>query len=241
MTAATGVLAVLVLVAFGVQTAIGFGAMLIAVTLGASWMPLDQLLALLIPLSVAQSAVVVVRHGWDVRWRMLGLRILPLMAVGLAGGLWFVGPGGAPWLRPALGALVLVLAGFELTRGSLGTAGARWQADLALVGGGLVQALLATGGPLVVWALGREDLDRHALRSTLTAVWLVMNVVLGAAMFAKGQITPATLGESAVLLVPGALGIVAGEALHARLDEGRFRRVLWGLLALGSIPLLLGG
>lgn len=241
MSAALWALAAVVTLAFGVQTAIGFGSMIVGVTLGAAWMPLDELIARLVPLSVAQGLWVLLRHGWAVRWRLLGARILPWMGLGLGVGAGAIGPGGAPGSKPALGVLVLTLAAVELWRGRRAAVGARWQATLALIGSGLVQGVLATGGPLLVWALGREDLDRHAFRSTMTAVWVVLNGVLVALMAARGQVDAASLTDTALLLIPMGLGIALGEGVHARLDEDRFRRALWGLLAVASLPLLFGG
>jgi hypothetical protein len=46
------------------------------------------------------------------------------------------------------------------------------------MGAGLVHGMYTTGGPLLVYALGREGLSKHVFRSTVTAVWLVFNVGL---------------------------------------------------------------
>ena len=54
-------LAVLVAVAYGVQTTAGFGAGLILVTIGAHLLPIPELLALILPLSILQTGWVSVR------------------------------------------------------------------------------------------------------------------------------------------------------------------------------------
>ncbi|MEZ4236888.1 MAG: TSUP family transporter [Myxococcota bacterium] len=227
--------------AMGVQTALGFGAILVSVTLGAHLLPLDRLLPLIVPVSLVQSSVIAVRHRSHVQGALLLRRVLPLVAVGLGVGVVLVGPGQAPWLRPALGVLVLGLAALSLTEDGQVPEGGGLGSAAALVAGGFVQGLLATGGPLVVWGLARHRLDRHALRATLAVIWLSMNVVLVGAMVADGRIDGASLGRSAALLVPAAAGLGVGELVHGRLPERGFRRAVWVLLGLAAFPLLLGG
>lgn len=231
-------LALVVVLANLVQTAIGFGSMLICVTLAASFWPVLELPPLLIPLSLTQTSLIVLRHRAAVDRRLLFRRVLPVMGLGMAGGLAIAGTAEAPWVRPALGAMVLVLACRELWR-SRSAAPPSWGVSMgALLGAGVVHGVYATGGPLLVWALGREDLDRHTFRATLTAVWQVLAAVLIAVFVARGQIDGASATRSALLLVPMGLGIVLGERLHDRIEEDRFRTAVWVLLALASIPLL---
>jgi uncharacterized protein len=225
-----------------VQTAIGFGAILISVTFGAHLLPLEALLPLVVPVSLVQSAAIVARHRRAVRWRLLLRWVLPLVGVGLGASVALIGPGRAPWLRPALGVLVIGLAALSLSEdgdpAETSPPGARAASGAALVAGGVVQGLLATGGPLVVWGLARERLDRHALRATLAAVWAAMNVVLVGAMVTDGRIDGASALSSSALLVPAGLGLALGEAVHGRLDERTFRRAVWVLLGAGALPLL---
>jgi uncharacterized membrane protein YfcA len=222
-----------------VQTALGFGATLVAVTLGAAALSVGEVLALVIPISVVQTAVVASRHRADIRWDVLLRRVLPFMGLGLGVGVMAVGPGGAPWLRPLLGVLVITLAARELLGGPARRV-SRAAANGALVGGGFVQGVLATGGPLVVWALARESLPPVQVRATLTTVWLVTDLVLAAVMLRDGRVNAATLQDSAVLLLPVLLGVAVGERVAQRLDPVRFRAVVWVVLAIAGLPLVFG-
>ena len=61
-------LAALVAVAFAVEATVGFGSTVLVVTVGAQWLPLEELLAAFVPVSLVLSAVLlgrarrVVRH-----------------------------------------------------------------------------------------------------------------------------------------------------------------------------------
>lgn len=225
-----------------VQATLGFGSALVATLVGAWILPIERVMPLVVPLSAVQTLVVVARTPGSVDLRLLGGRILPAMGLGMI--VAWLGPGiAAPGTRPVLGALVIALGALELARRGPAPPLPRPVAAAALVAAGVIQGLMGTGGPLVVWAIGREmragGLDPTTFRSTLNAVWLVVNGALVAALAATGRVTLATLADTA-LLVPFALaGSALGMALHPRVDEARFRRVLWAVLTACGVPLLL--
>ena len=107
-----------------------------------------------------------------------------------------------------------------------------------MAGAGIIHGIYATGGPLLVYALGREDLGKAVFRSTLTLVWLVFSVVLIAAFGLEGRYD-AEVMTTVLWLIPAVpVGIVAGEWLHDRVEERRFKRLIFGLLMLASLSLL---
>ncbi len=247
LTPELGVLAAVVLLASAVQTAIGFGAMLVCVTLGSFLWSVPELTAMLVPLTWLQSAYIVARYRHDIQWRQLLAWILPWMGLGMLTSLALVGGEAQPWMKPALGVGVLALALRELVLAwrpapapRAAPSGHTLASTIALVVAGLVHGVFATGGPPLVWALGQEHLSKAAFRSTLTAVWVAVNTVLLTAFALRGQLDGTTLTRTAWLVVPLGLGVVVGDWLHHRVDESRFRLAVWGLLALAAIPLLGG-
>ncbi|MEN0063784.1 MAG: sulfite exporter TauE/SafE family protein [Myxococcota bacterium] len=240
-----GVLALIVVGAMMVQTAIGFGAMLICVTFGSMLFTVPELTAMLVPLSMLQTTYIVVHHWRDVNVRLLFTRILPWMGLGMSISFLWVGGEAQPWMRPTLGVMVLLLALRELGRAwfgaTKGSGGSRVAATLGLIVAGSVHAVFATGGPPLVWALGQEGLDKATFRTTLTAVWVGVNTVLVTAFAFRGQLTSASLTATAMLVVPLIIGIVIGEWLHTRVQEDGFRVGVWGFLAVAAIPLIMSG
>jgi uncharacterized membrane protein YfcA len=239
-------LAAIVFLAFVVEAIAGFGATVVTVTLAAFLLPIDVALALFVPVNVLLSAYLVVRHFRGVDVALLARRVLPAMGVGVAGGMALSRIRNAGWLQVAFAAFVVILAASELValRRPVDPAGAPKArlsspvAVTALAGAGVIHGLFACGGPLVVWVVGREVEDKYRFRSTLSALWLVMNVVLVCAWAASGTVTLKTLGSSSILVLPLLLGIAVGERVHARLPERSFRLAVFGLLLVAGLALL---
>ena len=152
-------LAALVFAAFAVETAAGFGSTLIALSLGAQLLPLEELLAIVIPVNLLLSARVALRDRDAVAWRVLGASVAPAMGLGmaLAFGLW--GEPAGPALVRAFAAFVVTLAAWELWRARDVKAQTQtqsqaelgpWAARAWLLGAGVAHALFAASGPIVV-------------------------------------------------------------------------------------------
>jgi len=227
---------VLVAVASLVQTAVGFGFTLLVVTLGSSLLPVEAVIAIIVPVGWLQTTWLVARERAHVDRALLVSRVLPWMLGGMALSWLAIGADPDRW-RPLLGVMVLVLAVRELAR--LGAAPASRAASIGgVVVAGVVHGLFATGGPPLVWALGREGLGKRSFRATLAAVWSLLDLVLLVSMAASGRLSWDRLALSAALLPAMAVGIVVGQRLYDHVDETHFRRGVWALLAVAALPLL---
>ena len=98
-------------------------------------------------------------------------------------------------------------------------------APVALVGAGVIHGMFSTGGPLVVWALGRSLTGKRAFRATLACVWMVLATTLTLAYTANDRIDAGTLRATTTLVPVLAVALSVGEWAHHRLDERRFRVV----------------
>ena len=230
------------MVAYGVQTITGFGAMVISVPLGAQLMGINELLLLLLPLSIAQCGYIAIRHRAAIDWRLLARWIIPIMGTGTAVGAVLSGELSGVVLRRALAVLILVLSLFELyvlskpdlERKALPV----HSTALGLLGAGVMHGIYATGGPLLVYTVGRRVPDKAVFRSTLVIVWLLLNSALIAYFFFDGRYRSSHTANVALLLPGVIVGIIVGERLHTRLDGRRFRQVTFGFLAIAAIALL---
>ena len=159
-------LASIIAVSYAVQTITGFGSMVVCVTLGANLVSIHELVTLAVPMSLLQTGTIVLKHREDVDWTVLLRRVFPWMGTGLLVALVLLRGLEAAWLKPAFGAMVLLLAARELwrlrTAAEGGPVGAsKMASNIAMAGAGIIHGIYATGGPLLVYALGREDLGRH--------------------------------------------------------------------------------
>ncbi|HUH02015.1 MAG TPA: sulfite exporter TauE/SafE family protein [Kofleriaceae bacterium] len=230
-------------VAYAAQTISGFGATVIALALGAQLLPIPALLLLVVPLTFLQTGYIAVRHRTGIDWRFLGLRILPLMSLGVIGGILITPYLEGGWLRTGFAALVLLLSGRELwlllgPRRGLGRPLPRPVAAAMIGAAGVIHGVYATGGPLLVYAVTRSGMAKHAFRSTITVVWIPLNVLLMISYVQQGAFDREVLEAIAWVSPSVPLGIVAGELLHHRVDQRRFNIITFALLCAAAISLL---
>ena len=235
--------AVVVVAAYLVQTATGFGAMLVCVTFGAQLIGLEEVIRLMVPLSFFQTGYIVIRHRDGIDWDLLLKRVLPLMAVGMAMAFVLLTRIGGPWLGLAFGVMVLALSARDLRQLRLGDASvdkpiSKPASVAALLGAGVIHGIYAAGGPMLVYAIGREGLSKKAFRSTLSMVWIVLNLVLITRFVLAGDYDR-EVALDVLLLVPTVpLGILLGEWVHHKVDERSFKMAVLVLLVAAAISLI---
>jgi hypothetical protein len=229
-------------VAHTVETITGFGATVIALSLGAHLVPITALVVALVVVGVLQSSWIVARAWRDIDWRVLLGRIVPVAGVGLVAGVLLRAHLPGSTLRVVLGGFVIAAASLELWRlrreSGQGKLPCVLEITLFLLGG-VVHGLFASGGPLIVIGLSRILADKARFRATLSMLWLVLNLVLLATALGQGTLTAET-GALLGLLVPGlAIGIAAGEIVHRRIPLLAFRRLVQGCLVVAGVSLVL--
>lgn len=218
----------IVAAAYTVQTATGFGSTLICVTFGAQLMGLDTVVRLMVPLSVIQTSYIVLRHRDCIHWPLLLRRVVPLMGLGMALAFTLLSRLSGAWLGLIFGLLVLALSArdFRTLRRPTPTAHRPINplaSAAALLSAGVIHGVYASGGPMLVYAIGREPLSKRAFRSTLSMIWVILNVVLITRFSLAGDYTP-TLRANILLLLPTIpIGLITGEWVHQRVDERRFK------------------
>jgi uncharacterized protein len=236
MSATLVALTVIALVAFGTEGAIGFGATVIAASLGAQLIPLDELLPAFVPVNMVLSAWLAITGIRAVAWRFLAVEIAPAVVAGAVIGL-------ALFHLPAKGVLSLCFGGFVA-----GLAALRLlrPADrplapilrIAMLGlGGVAHGLFGTGGPMIVYVARRRVEDKRVFRATLAVLWFSLNTALLANFLALGLYERRTLDLGIAIAIAIVPGLWFGERLHRALAPARFERVVWILLLLAGIAL----
>jgi uncharacterized membrane protein YfcA len=235
----------LVAILFAAQTVSaisGFGATVIVLTLGAHLYAIPEILVMVLPLSVVQSSMIAIRNRGAIRWRLLAAEVLPLLGAGMVIGFLIADRVGGDELRLGFGALILLLSLRELwVAWRSGGPGAPLPSPVSagFIGtAGVVHGIWATGGPPLVYALGRRGLDKAAFRATLCVVWIVLDGIYNTRMAVAGRFTADTLQATALLLPAALAGLWLGDRLHHRIDERRFRLVTFSVLAVAATALL---
>ncbi|MDX1496684.1 MAG: sulfite exporter TauE/SafE family protein [Salinisphaeraceae bacterium] len=140
-------------------------------------------------------------------------------------------------LKYLLGVVVVFLAGRELLR----------KPDVVrnipllpwTLAAGVVHGIFATGGPLLVYGLNGQRIEKAVFRSTLTLVWGALATGLVISYIASGLLTTAALPQIGMLAAILPLSIIAGEWAHRYVNEALFKRVINILLVFCGIALLL--
>ncbi len=240
MTAAVW-LGACIFMAWTIEAMSGFGSIVIALSLGALLLPIDSMLPVLVVLNVMTSSWLGWQHRRHIDHALLWRRILPAMLLGTLAGAFLrdLVPGVA--LKIAFAILILWFALRELflmRSGQLRTAHGDVQTHVLLAGAGISHGLFASGGPLLVYALAGRSMEKARFRATLVMVWLLLNGVLALIFLGQGSLQ-AHARELLFYMPVVALAVGLGNYLHHRLDEDRFRvMVFWLLLLVGAALLL---
>ncbi|WLD58929.1 sulfite exporter TauE/SafE family protein [Salinispirillum sp. LH 10-3-1] len=228
-----------VFVAWTIDAAIGFGSLVIALSLAALVLPLEQAMFILVPLNILLSGYLSLRYRRFIAVDLLLHRLLPAMLVGM-----LVGVVLHPWLPSTLLQWLFALLIIWFASRSL------WLAYQPLaelkphpvartyvltLGAGVTHGLFASGGPLLVYALTGQHLDKRTFRATLSVVWFSLNSLLTGWFLFTGRLSDSF--STVLWLVPVVISaMVFGEWLHSRISEEKFRRaVLIMLLLTGCI------
>lgn len=228
-----------VLAAYIVFGATGFGSSIISVPFLAHWFPLT----LVVPLVTAVDLAAVVNASLR-QWRGAVFaevkRILPAILVGIAAGAYLL-------VRlprePALLALGIFVAayGVRLLRGSREwravRAGWAWPIGFA---GGVFSVLFGTGGPIYIVYLSARIHDKTALRATSSLVVTISVAVRVVVFIATGLLLQPAVLVAAALLVPLMFaGYFLGNRLHHALSRQGVLRLIAGLLVVNGLLLVL--
>jgi uncharacterized protein len=183
--------------------------------------------------SVVISVRMIVHDHHSIARRTVAL-LLAGSVVGAPIGLYVLAEANRRLLQALIGLLVLAFA-VLLWRGfTLASSGN--SSDVAAgFAAGVLSTSTGTSGPPLVIVLHARALEPRAFRGTLAAVFLVQGAVALIAFALADQITDAAWR---VLLagLPGlVVGVLAGDALFARVDREPFRRLVLAMLVVSAL------
>lgn len=228
-----------VLVAYVVLGATGFGSSIIAVPALAHAFPLAFAVPLVTALDSVATATLSARQWRHAVWWEFA-RLMPFILVGIA-----LGASALVRLpaRPAL----LALGTFVALYGAYTLAGPRslrrapgWLAAPIGLVGGVFSVLFGTGGPIYMVYLSSRIADKSALRATsativTVSVWIRVGVFLAA-----GLLQHAPLLTLAALMLPVMIvGLALGNRLHHALSRAGVLRLIAVLLVANGLLLVL--
>jgi uncharacterized membrane protein YfcA len=233
------ILAAIVLFAYTTQTISGFGSIIIALTLGANFYPIPKLLPILVLLTVIMNIYLLTKHRSYIDRTLLIKRILPLMVVGFAIGVFVFNYFQTGVLKNVYGIFVVIFSLREIIILVWKKNEQRPLTTLQTIGwmfsAGVVHGIYASGGPLIVYPVSRIITNKSVFRSTLIAVWLFFNIILIVTYAATCRFTIQSLTWTAMLLPIIALSVFLGEWLHNYVNEYKFRILVYIILTIAGL------
>jgi len=218
----------------------GFGSTLVALPILALVFDLKLAVPVCTTLALVLNLVMAASLGRHVRLGPLCLLLaasLPGMPLGAYA--LHVLPG--HWLKIVL---ALAIFAFVANQGRGGgqrpPAGTGWGVFAGFAAGCLGGAIGINGPPVAAW-VSRLGLDRHAMRATLAAYFLLAGCGVVTSQALAGLVTGPALTRMAVALPALGLGIAAGVRLCGRISETAFRRVVLFVLSATGLSLFLQG
>jgi hypothetical protein len=235
--------AAVLLSAFAVRSAAGFGAGLIAIPMLALILPVSTAVSVATVFTTISSVQQISREWRQIAWRQFILIFLYSM-VGVGLGLYFIKLFDEDLMRHALGIFMVCYSLYALRGASHASnfVSARWHGPLgAGVGivGGLFSAMFGAGaGPIYVVYFDILRLEKAVFRATMSAV-----VLLGGAARIAGYGSYGFYGKSSIILLAIGLPLVVvgswlGDRVVYRLNAHAFSRLVAAIMLLSGITLL---
>lgn len=231
-----------ILISFTTEALTGFGSIIIAVALGANFYPIPEILPLVVPLNLLLSAYFVVRYFKLINGSALLKMIFPIMGFGTLLGYYLIQFIEGETLKFIFGASVVFFAIREIYKYFNNKERSRqmlWQfQSFWIFAGGVIHGIYGSGGPMLVYALSGNSLNKGVFRATLSAIWFAMNLLLTMMYIYSRQINNHNFGKLMIIFPIVLIGIVLGELLHHRINEEKFKLVVYFLLLLSGCLLL---
>jgi uncharacterized membrane protein YfcA len=186
--------------AFAVRSAAGFGAVLIAMPMLAFVMPVSTAVSVTTALTAVTSLHQVSRDWRQVAWRHFAIMAL-YSAIGIGLGFYFIKMLDEHTLRRCLGVFLILYSIYSLATAKTSHAvSGRWRGALAVgtgIAGGLLGTLFGAGvGPIYVVYFSALRMEREIFRVTMSTV-----VLLGGAARIAGYASFGFYERSSIVLI----------------------------------------
>ena len=233
--------AVVIFVSYAIRGSTGFGG--VTVPLLALIMSVKTIAPMVTFLGLISSWMILRTDHRHVAWRALW-SVLPWCAIGVAFGIYFFKTLDSRTLARGLGVFAIVYGAHSMWRTVRPASPRRlplgWIAPVAGTVGGFVGALFgASAGMFFAMYLDLLKFPKVEFRATVAAILFGLGLMRGGGYVWAGAYDREALTICAVALPIMAVGVWAGNHIHANLDQRRFQRLVALILIASGVPLLL--
>ena len=111
--------------------------------------------------------------------------------------------------------------------------------NLILILSGIIHGMFVSGGSLLVIYMAERLDDKTAFRSTLSAVWVILNGILLVTQIFSGDITGEVAMNQLIALPVLFLAMYIGSVLFKRMEQRTFLIITYILLLISGISLFI--
>lgn len=229
-----------------IQGITGFAGTILAMSPSMLLVGYDVCKPILNVLGILAGLCIMLKGIKHVAWKELA-RIIPCMMIGIVVGIL---------LKPFLSAnerilyflfgifvLFLAVKGFwEQKKHDTGVSDVQkknWIDWVILVAAGVIHGLFVSGGPLLIEYVNRRKMNQQSFRTTVSAVWVVLNTMILVDDIRFGYWNGALILKLCITLPFFFGGIYLGGWLSKKMSRAFFVRLTYGLMAISGIVLLL--
>ena len=220
-----------------VQGTSGFGSALVAMPLLITFLPARTATPLCILMGLIITTDLTIRLRKHVDWRQTGLLTLGCIP-GIAAGIYLLGSCNDVMMRKLLGGVLAAYSTYALfIRLPQVNIASPW-GIIAGFAAGTLGASLSTGGPPAIIYCTLQGWDRHRMKATLSAFFLITSLVTIPAHIAAGFTTASVLKLFAASALPVLAGTWLGSALYNRISQASYIKILLVLLLAAGLLLV---
>ncbi len=222
-------------VANTVQAITGFAGNLLAMPVAIQVMGIEDARAVLNVVMTIITALVVVRNFKDINKKEL-VKITSLMFLGMMLGVYLIDIVAVDILLYIYGALIISIALKRLfIKKEIPLPSFIMMIVLFLAG--VIQGMVVSGGSLLVIYAATALKDKNEFRATVSAVWVVLNLILMVTHVQSGYFTQNVFYLIALAIPVALFGVWAGGKLIKKINQEMFLRISYILLILSGLLL----
>lgn len=193
-------------------------------------------------LGILAGLIIMIRGYKHVEWSEIK-KIVPIMIVGIVIGIPLkpVFASNMRVLYIIFGVFILWLAfkGLFLKNRTLLDRGGKATDILLLITAGLIHGLFVSGGPLLIEYVSRKVMNQQKFRTTLSAVWVVLNTIILVDDIRYGYWNGGMVVKLICSVPLFLAGIGIGSVLCKKMSRGLFMFLTYILMAFSGVMLLL--
>lgn len=244
--------AIVIMLAYLVESIIGFGGTIIALPVEGLLVGLKLAVPALTIVVFVASVIIALR---DFRYIDKGqyLKITVIMAIGLLPGMWLFASIPERPLKLLLGVFMIAVGikglketvydRHQIRRGrklaSQKPPMPGWLGNILLIAGGIIHGAFASGGPFVVVYATEAIKGKSAFRATLCALWATLNGIMIFFYSISGELSGEVLALSLISLPFVGVAIILGNIIHHRVNGETFTVFVYVALAVAGVVMAL--